>query len=45
VEDLRGSPLAVGNLEEMIDDNHAIISSSVGGVVLIAEGLYHRRRF
>jgi len=30
VEDLRGSPLAVGNLEEMIDDNHAIVSSSVG---------------
>ena len=30
VEDLRGNPLAVGNLEEMIDDNHAIVSSSVG---------------
>lgn len=30
MEDLRGSPLAVGNLEEMIDDNHAIVSSSVG---------------
>ncbi|CAM9302111.1 unnamed protein product, partial [Discosporangium mesarthrocarpum] len=30
VEDLRGSPLAVGTLEEMIDDNHAIVSSSVG---------------
>lgn len=30
VEELRGSPLAVGNLEEMIDDNHAIVSSSVG---------------
>jgi len=30
MEDLRGSPLAVGDLEEMIDDNHAIISSSVG---------------
>merc|ERR1719182_857127 len=30
MEDIRGSPLAVGTLEEMIDDNHAIISSSVG---------------
>ncbi|CAM9370540.1 unnamed protein product [Chrysoparadoxa australica] len=30
VEEMRGSPLAVGSLEEMIDDNHAIISSSVG---------------
>ncbi len=30
VEELRGSPLAVGSLEEMIDDNHAIVSSSVG---------------
>jgi 26S proteasome regulatory subunit T2 len=30
VEELRGSPLAVGTLEEMIDDNHAIVSSSVG---------------
>mmetsp|Transcript_30013 Transcript_30013/g.96240 ORF Transcript_30013/g.96240 Transcript_30013/m.96240 type:complete len:458 (-) Transcript_30013:64-1437(-) len=30
VDDLRGSPMGVGNLEEMIDDNHAIVSSSVG---------------
>ncbi|CAM9189705.1 unnamed protein product, partial [Ectocarpus sp. 13 AM-2016] len=30
VDDLRGSPLSVGTLEEMIDDNHAIVSSSVG---------------
>ena len=30
MEDLRGSPLAVGCLEEMIDDNHAIVSSSIG---------------
>lgn len=30
VDDLRGSPLAVGTLEEMIDDNHAIVSSSMG---------------
>lgn len=30
MDDLRGSPLSVGTLEEMIDDNHAIISSSVG---------------
>ncbi|KAK9940787.1 hypothetical protein M0R45_017428 [Rubus argutus] len=30
IEDLRGSPLCVGNLEELIDDNHAIVSSSSG---------------
>merc|ERR1719217_1075345 len=30
VEDLRGSPMNVASLEEMIDDNHAIVSSSVG---------------
>jgi 26S proteasome regulatory subunit T2 len=30
MEDLRGSPLSVGTLEEMIDDNHAIVSSNVG---------------
>lgn len=30
LEELRGSPLSVGTLEELIDDNHAIVSSSVG---------------
>jgi len=30
VDDLRGSPMGVGSLEEIIDDNHAIVSSSVG---------------
>ncbi len=30
VDELRGMPLIVGNLEEIIDDNHAIISSAVG---------------
>jgi len=30
LEELRGTPMAVGTLEEMIDDNHAIVSSSVG---------------
>jgi 26S proteasome regulatory subunit T2 len=30
VDDLRGSPLSVGSLEEIIDENHAIVSSSVG---------------
>lgn len=30
VDDLRGTPMAVGTLEEMIDDNHAIVSSSMG---------------
>ena len=30
MEELRGSPMSVGSLEEIIDDNHAIVSSSVG---------------
>merc|ERR1712226_203573 len=30
VEELRGRPMAVGNLEEVIDDNHAIVSTSMG---------------
>ena len=27
VDDLRGTPMAVGNLEEIIDDQHAIVST------------------
>mmetsp|Transcript_4168 Transcript_4168/g.18880 ORF Transcript_4168/g.18880 Transcript_4168/m.18880 type:complete len:445 (+) Transcript_4168:128-1462(+) len=30
VDELRGSPMSVGNLEEIIDDNHCIVSSSSG---------------
>merc|ERR1711962_343510 len=30
VDDLRGTPMSDGNLEEIIDDNHAIVSTSVG---------------
>ncbi|OZJ05436.1 26S protease regulatory subunit 4 [Bifiguratus adelaidae] len=30
VDDLRGSPMGVGNLEEIIDDDHVIVSSSTG---------------
>lgn len=30
VDDLRGSPMAVGTLEEVVDDDHAIISTSSG---------------
>ncbi len=30
VDDLRGSPMNVGNLEDKIDENHAIVSSLVG---------------
>lgn len=30
VDDLRGSPLSVGTLEELIDENHAIVSSPIG---------------
>ena len=28
VDDMRGSPMGVGNLEELIDDDHAIVSSA-----------------
>lgn len=30
VDDLRGTPMAVGTLEEIIDENHAIVSSAMG---------------
>ncbi|ONL97062.1 26S proteasome regulatory subunit 4 homolog A [Zea mays] len=30
VDDLRGTPMNVGSLEEIIDESHAIVSSSVG---------------
>lgn len=30
VDELRGTPMGVGTLEEIIDDNHAIVSSAVG---------------
>ena len=30
VEELRGTPMSVGTLEEIMDDSHAIVSSSVG---------------
>ncbi|GMP48502.1 hypothetical protein CsSME_00015829 [Camellia sinensis var. sinensis] len=36
VDDLRGSPMSVGNLEELIDENHAIVSSSVGPEYYVA---------
>ncbi|CAK7265770.1 ATPase of 26S proteasome regulatory subunit 4 [Sporothrix epigloea] len=30
VDDMRGSPMGVGTLEEMVDDDHAIVSSTTG---------------
>merc|ERR1712156_631874 len=30
VDDLRGTPMSVGSLEEIINDNHATVSTSVG---------------
>ncbi|KAK9983411.1 hypothetical protein SO802_032936 [Lithocarpus litseifolius] len=30
IDDLRGSPMSIGNLEELIDENHAIVSLLVG---------------
>ena len=36
VEDIRGNPLSVGTLEEIIDDTHAIVSSSMGPEYYVA---------
>ncbi|CAD7698213.1 unnamed protein product [Ostreobium quekettii] len=36
VDDLRGSPVSVGTLEEIIDENHGIVSSSVGPEYYVA---------
>lgn len=30
LDNLRGSPMAVGSLDEIIDDNHAIVSTGLG---------------
>ncbi|CAL8102097.1 unnamed protein product [Calicophoron daubneyi] len=30
VDDLRGTPMSVGTLEEIIDDNHVVVSTAVG---------------
>ena len=30
VDELRGSPMSIGTLEEIIDDNHAIVSLAIG---------------
>ena len=30
IDDIRGTPMHVGNLEEIIDDDHAIVSTSTG---------------
>jgi 26S proteasome regulatory subunit T2 len=30
VDDLRGTPMSVGSLEEIIDETHGIVSSSTG---------------
>jgi len=29
IEDIRGTPIAIGNIEEMIDENHAIVSGGL----------------
>ncbi|KAG8805184.1 ATPase of 26S proteasome regulatory subunit 4, partial [Serendipita sp. 399] len=36
VDDMRGSPMAVGTLEEMIDEDHAIVSTSSGPEYYVA---------
>ncbi|KAA8492200.1 26S proteasome regulatory subunit 4-like B [Porphyridium purpureum] len=30
VDEIRGTPMGVGTLEEIVDDNHAIVSSAIG---------------
>ncbi|KAB7496031.1 26S protease regulatory subunit 4, partial [Armadillidium nasatum] len=39
VDDLRGTPMSVGTLEEIIDDNHAIVSTSVGSEHYVSNSL------
>lgn len=41
MDDLRGNPLMVGTLEEIIDDNHAIVSSSMGPEYYVGKSLLH----
>ncbi|KAG8770212.1 ATPase of 26S proteasome regulatory subunit 4 [Serendipita sp. 401] len=36
VDDMRGSPMAVGTMEEMIDEDHAIVSTSSGPEYYVA---------
>jgi 26S proteasome regulatory subunit T2 len=36
VDDLRGTPMHVGTLEEIIDDDHAIVSTSHGPGISLA---------
>ena len=36
LEDLRGTPMSVGNLEEIVDENHAIVSSTSGTEYYVA---------
>lgn len=36
VDELRGSPMGVGTLEEIIDDDHAIVSSATGPEYYVA---------
>jgi len=44
VEELRGSPMSVGTLEEIIDDNHAIVSSAVGPEYYVTPVVCRQRR-
>ncbi len=30
IEQIRGSPMQVGSLEEFVDENHAIVTSTIG---------------
>eukprot|EP00827_Trimyema_finlayi_P001022 TRINITY_DN1334_c0_g1_i3.p1 TRINITY_DN1334_c0_g1~~TRINITY_DN1334_c0_g1_i3.p1 ORF type:complete len:361 (-),score=116.31 TRINITY_DN1334_c0_g1_i3:90-1151(-) len=36
VDEMRGNPMEVGNLEEFIDENHAIVSSNIGPEFYVA---------
>lgn len=43
VDELRGTPMHVGTLEEIIDDDHAIVSTSHGpGILLLYLIALHR---
>ncbi len=44
VDEIRGTPWTVGTLEEMIDENHAIVSTQGGGGLHSARVYFFRSR-
>ena len=45
VEDLRGTPLMIGTLEEIIDESHAIVSTSMGPEYYVGIQIYFNHSY